>query len=84
MSKIISRFFRGVGFFTLLKYAFCNFLNLLYCCLIIRFKEDGVVKYLEPAKELVSPEHGTLEVTFDDVDEYNQVLSTTIVEEYYR
>ncbi|XP_017891495.1 DNA replication licensing factor Mcm6 [Ceratina calcarata] len=48
------------------------------------FKEDGVVKYLEPAKELVSPEHCTLEVTFDDVDEYNQVLSTTIVEEYYR
>ncbi|XP_028525439.2 DNA replication licensing factor Mcm6 [Apis cerana] len=48
------------------------------------FKEDGVVKYLEPAKELVSPEHSTLEVTFDDVDEYNQVLSTTIVEEYYR
>ncbi|KZC14034.1 PREDICTED: DNA replication licensing factor Mcm6 [Dufourea novaeangliae] len=48
------------------------------------FKEDGVVKYLEPAKELISPEHSTLEVTFDDVDEYNQVLSTTIVEEYYR
>ncbi|XP_031836798.1 minichromosome maintenance 6 [Nomia melanderi] len=48
------------------------------------FKEDGVVKYLAPAKELVSPEHSTLEVTFDDVDEYNQVLSTTIVEEYYR
>ncbi|XP_078052161.1 minichromosome maintenance 6 [Augochlora pura] len=48
------------------------------------FKEDGVVKYLEPAKELISPEHCTLEVTFDDVDEYNQVLSTTIVEEYYR
>ncbi|XP_043252206.1 DNA replication licensing factor Mcm6 [Colletes gigas] len=48
------------------------------------FKEDGIVKYLEPAKELISPEHYTLEVTFDDVDEYNQVLSTTIVEEYYR
>ena len=48
------------------------------------FKEDGIVKYLEAARELVSPEHSTLEVTFDDVDEYNQVLSTTIVEEYYR
>ncbi|KOX74494.1 DNA replication licensing factor Mcm6 [Melipona quadrifasciata] len=48
------------------------------------FKEHGIVKYLEPAKELVSPEQCTLEVTFDDVDEYNQVLSTTIVEEYYR
>lgn len=48
------------------------------------FKEHGIVKYLEPAKELISPEQCTLEVTFDDVDEYNQVLSTTIVEEYYR
>ncbi|XP_029049323.2 DNA replication licensing factor Mcm6 [Osmia bicornis bicornis] len=48
------------------------------------FKEDGIVKYLEPAKELISPEHCTLVVTFDDVEEYNQVLSTTIVEEYYR
>lgn len=52
--------------------------------LLISFKEHGTVKYLEPAKELVSPEHSTLEVTFDDVDEYNQVLSTTIVEEYFR
>lgn len=52
--------------------------------LLIRFKEHGIVKYLDPAKELISPEQSTLEVTFDDVDEYNQVLSTTIVEEYYR
>ncbi|KAG7191068.1 hypothetical protein KM043_007110 [Ampulex compressa] len=48
------------------------------------FKEEGIVKYLELAKELVSPERSTLEVSFDDIDEYNQVLSTTIVEEYYR
>ncbi|KAK2588592.1 hypothetical protein KPH14_006364 [Odynerus spinipes] len=48
------------------------------------FKEDGVVKYLDAAKELISPERSTLEVSFDDVDAYNQALSTTIVEEYYR
>lgn len=48
------------------------------------FKEDGLVKYLAPAKELVSPERSTLEVSFDDIDAYNQALSTTIVEEYYR
>lgn len=62
------------------------FLNhvLIIFCFLIRFKEDGIVKYLEPAKELISPEHCTLVVTFDDVEEYNQVLSTTIVEEYYR
>ena len=52
--------------------------------LFSRFKEDGDVKYLEPAKELVSPERSTLEVSFDDVEKYNQVLSTTIIEEYYR
>jgi DNA replication licensing factor MCM6 len=51
---------------------------------IYRFKEDGEVKYLEPAKELVSPERSTLEVSFEDIEKYNQVLSTTIIEEYYR
>ncbi|KAF7388363.1 hypothetical protein HZH68_012305 [Vespula germanica] len=48
------------------------------------FKEDGTIKYAEAAKELVSPERSTLEVSFDDIDAYNQALSTTIVEEYYR
>ncbi|XP_011495965.1 PREDICTED: DNA replication licensing factor Mcm6 [Ceratosolen solmsi marchali] len=48
------------------------------------FKEEGEVKYLEPAKELVSPERSTLEVSFEDIEKYNQVLSTTIIEEYYR
>ncbi|XP_015600905.1 DNA replication licensing factor Mcm6 [Cephus cinctus] len=48
------------------------------------FKEDGEVKYLEPAKELISPERSTLEVSFDDIEKFNQVLSTTIIEEYYR
>lgn len=49
-----------------------------------RFKEDGEVKYFEASKELVSPERSTLEVSFEDIEKYNQVLSTTIIEEYYR
>ncbi|KAL0104649.1 hypothetical protein PUN28_017410 [Cardiocondyla obscurior] len=49
-----------------------------------RFKEFGAVKYLEPAKELISPERCTLDVLFDDTESFNQVLATTIVEEYYR
>ncbi|XP_046602964.1 DNA replication licensing factor Mcm6 [Neodiprion virginianus] len=48
------------------------------------FKADGEIKYLEPAKELVSPERSTLEVSFDDIERYNQTLATTIIEEYYR
>lgn len=68
----------------MLIFQICLFLLLCVSILLIRFKEHGIVKYLESAKELVSPEQSTLEVTFDDVDEYNQVLSTTIVEEYYR
>lgn len=49
-----------------------------------RFKEDGIVKYLEPAQQLKEPERSTLEVSFDDVEKYNQNLATTIIEEYYR
>lgn len=48
------------------------------------FKEDGVIKYLEPAQQLKEPERSTLEVSFDDVEKYNQNLATTIIEEYYR
>lgn len=49
-----------------------------------RFKEDGVIKYQEPAKELSHPERCTLEVSFEDTESYNQTLATTIIEEYYR
>lgn len=49
-----------------------------------RYKEDGEIKYLEGAKELHSMERSTLEVSFEDIEKYNQNLSTTIVEEYYR
>ncbi|XP_065350036.1 DNA replication licensing factor Mcm6 [Cloeon dipterum] len=48
------------------------------------FKEDGEVKYLNPAKELKNLEKSTLEVNFEDVDAFNQILATTISEEYYR
>jgi len=39
---------------------------------------------MESAKELVSPERSTLEVSFEDTELYNQTLATTIIEEYYR
>lgn len=39
---------------------------------------------MEPAKELVSPERCTLEVSLEDIDSYNQVLAMTIMEEYFR
>ncbi|KAJ8665405.1 hypothetical protein QAD02_007067 [Eretmocerus hayati] len=46
--------------------------------------EDGEVKYLEPIKELTNIERSTLEVSFEDLEKYNQMLSTTVIEEYYR
>lgn len=39
---------------------------------------------MEPAKELISPERCTLEVSFEDTEIYHQDLATTIIEEYYR
>lgn len=51
---------------------------------MFRFREDGELKYLEPAKELVDQERSTLEVNFEDVEKYNQNLATTIIEEYLR
>lgn len=33
---------------------------------------------------LASPDRSTLEVSFEDIEKYNQNLATTIVEEYYR
>lgn len=49
-----------------------------------RFKEDNEIKYEKPAIELLKVELSTLEVSFDDVEKYNQNLATTIIEEYYR
>lgn len=49
-----------------------------------RFKEDGEIKYLKPIDELVTPDRSTLEVSFDDIEKYNQNLATSIIEEYFR
>ncbi|XP_044743187.1 DNA replication licensing factor Mcm6 [Chrysoperla carnea] len=48
------------------------------------FKEDGEYKYIEPSKEFANPEKCTFEVSFEDVEKYNQNLAQTIIEEYYR
>ena len=50
----------------------------------LRFIEDGEIKYLGPCKELEKMERNCLEVSFDNVEEYNQELSTVIIEEFYR
>ena len=52
---------------------------------IFRWKDhSGEIKYLEPAKELVKPERNTLQVSFEDIQRFNQSLATTIQEEFYR
>ncbi|XP_074653745.1 zygotic DNA replication licensing factor mcm6-B-like [Tubulanus polymorphus] len=48
------------------------------------FTVDDEVKYVPEARDLVRPERNTLSVSFDDVEQYNQQLATTIIEEYYR
>ncbi|XP_066153716.1 DNA replication licensing factor Mcm6 [Euwallacea fornicatus] len=48
------------------------------------YKEDGELKYLELAKELQNEERSIIEISFEDVEKYNQNLATTIIEEYYR
>ncbi|KAK7488184.1 hypothetical protein BaRGS_00020626 [Batillaria attramentaria] len=48
------------------------------------YQVDGETKYLTPVQELVRPERNTLTVSFSDLETYNQQLSTTILEEYYR
>ncbi|XP_007437102.1 DNA replication licensing factor MCM6 [Python bivittatus] len=45
---------------------------------------DGEVKYLQDAEELIRPERNTLTVNFEDLEQFNQQLATTIQEEFYR
>ncbi|CAN0154796.1 unnamed protein product [Bubo scandiacus] len=45
---------------------------------------DGEAKYLRDAEELIRPERNTLIVSFADLEQFNQQLSTTIQEEFYR
>lgn len=59
-------------------------LNLTIHCIYNRFKEEGELKYLEPAQELQNEERSTIEISFEDVEKYNQNLATTIIEEYFR
>lgn len=51
-----------------------------------RFVEEGnnEPKYLEAAVEMTNSERFTLEVSFLDVEKFNQNLAITILEEYYR
>ncbi|XP_076018205.1 DNA replication licensing factor MCM6 [Genypterus blacodes] len=46
--------------------------------------EDGEVKYVREAEELIRPERNTLLVSFTDLEGFNQELATTIQEEFYR
>lgn len=48
------------------------------------YKEEGELKYLASAKELQNEERNTIEISFEDVEKYNQNLATTVIEEYYR
>lgn len=59
--------------------------NLYYLC-VNRFTdiENAEPKFRKPAEELSNQERNTLEVSFEDVEKYNQNLATTIIEEYYR
>ena len=50
-----------------------------------RFQGGGDdLKYRNDALELVRPERNTLTISFTDVEQHNQHLATTILEEYYR
>ncbi|XP_041460150.1 zygotic DNA replication licensing factor mcm6-B-like [Lytechinus variegatus] len=48
------------------------------------FTVDDDVKYLRDVQDLIRPERNTLAVSYEDIQEYNQQLATTIQEEYYR
>ena len=53
--------------------------------LLCRYLEDeGEIKYLIPAKELMRPERNTLLVSFHDVEEYSTKLANIIQEQYYQ
>lgn len=61
----------------------CNYET--FSCITFRFQNsDGEVKYLRDAEELIRPERNTLIVSFADLEQFNQQLSTTIQEEFYR
>lgn len=48
------------------------------------FSVNGELKHLPEALELIRPERNTLTVCFADLEQHNQQLATTILQEYYR
>lgn len=65
----------------------CAMLCVIYLLTVTvcRFQgEDGEVKYVREAEELIRPERNTLLVSFTDLEGFNQELATTIQEEFYR
>lgn len=64
--------------------------RLMYCFVSVylyfkcRFREDGELKYIEPSAELQKMERNSLEISFEDVEQFDQALATTIIEDYYR
>lgn len=47
-------------------------------------EESGDDGYLARARELVKPEHNTMEVSLKDLEVYNASLAALIVSDYYR
>uniref|UniRef100_A0A670Z2R2 DNA replication licensing factor MCM6 n=1 Tax=Pseudonaja textilis TaxID=8673 RepID=A0A670Z2R2_PSETE len=60
------------------------FYNPLVDLAVLFLNSDGEVKYLQDAEELIRPERNTLTVSFQDLEQFNQKLATTIQEEFYR
>ena len=51
----------------------------------VRFKlEEGDLKYLDDARELIRPEKNTLTVSFLDIEEHSTKLATLVQEHYYQ
>ena len=74
--------FADIETFALICYS--SFIDEHCVCCVFRFRVDGEAKYLTLVQELVRPERNTLTVSFADLETFNQQLTTTILEEYYR
>ena len=58
---------------------------LLFVWPLVRFKlEEGDLKYLDDARELIRPERNTLTVSFMDIEEHSTKLATLVQEHYYQ
>ena len=62
-----------------------EFGQLTLCLSPSRFKlEEGDLKYLDEARELIRPERNTLTVSFLDMEEHSTKLATLVQEHYYQ